>query len=156
MSKADRLLRVSHPGDFAGKSMPRASREIVGDRSGNIANLRKWPCKADSGGSAAMPDCNPVSSLEVFAVIGGKKVLLPADANYVEQDRRGLWYFCNRKPRPKEGHWTPKKPRIAALNDGGYIRALKTATVVPWLDTCQRTVRVLTDANGKARRPAAV
>jgi len=34
---------------------------------------------------------SPDRELEVFAVIEGKKVFLPEDANYIMQDRRGLW-----------------------------------------------------------------
>jgi hypothetical protein len=83
---------------------------------------------------------NNDTELEVFAVIEGKKVFLPADAKYVMQDRRGLWFYCKRKPRPKEGDWTPNKTSISCRTDRGYVRALKTDTVLPWLDTCQRTV----------------
>ena len=92
------------------------------------------------------------SELEVFAVIDGKKVFLPEDANYIMQDRRGLWYYSSRKPRPKEGDWTPNKTSISCKSEGGYVRALKTDTVQPWLDTCQRTVRMA--SRGGARRPA--
>lgn len=89
--------------------------------------------------------------LEVFAVIEGKKVFLPQEANYVMQDRRGIWYYCTRKPRPKEGDWTPNKTSIACRTDGGYVRALRTETRQPWLDTCQRTVKMMADQAG--RRP---
>ena len=90
--------------------------------------------------------------LEVFAVIDGRKVFLPAEAKYVMQDRRGLWFYASRKPRTTEGDWTPNKTSIACLTDKGYVRALKTDTSIPWLDTCQRTVRVVT--RGNERRPA--
>ena len=93
------------------------------------------------------------SELEVFAVIEGKKVFLPEEAKYVMQDRRGLWYYSTRKPRPKEGDWTPNKTSIACLNEGGYVRALKTETVMPGLQTCQRTVRMVGGVRG-GRRPA--
>ena len=89
---------------------------------------------------------------EVFAVIGGKKVYLPDDARYVMQDRRGLWYYSTRKPRTKEGDWTPNKTSIACRTDHGYVRALKTDAARQWLDTCQRTVRMVPSAAG--RRPA--
>jgi hypothetical protein len=101
----------------------------------------------------AVIDVNPGEDLEVFAVIEGKKVYLPPEANYVMQDRRGLWYYCSRKPRPKEGDWTPNKTSIACRNERGYVRALQTDTVLPWLETCQRTVRMVSAASG-ARRPA--
>lgn len=90
---------------------------------------------------------------EVFAVIEGKKVYLPAEARYVMQDRRGLWYYSTRKPRPKEGDWTPNKTSIACRNERGYVRALKTDSVVGWLDTCQRTVRMV-KSPASGRRPA--
>lgn len=94
------------------------------------------------------------SELEVFAVIDGKKVFLPEDANYIMQDRRGLWYYSTRKPRPKEGDWTPNKTSISCKSEGGYVRALKTETIQPWLETCQRTVRMVTGASSADRRPA--
>jgi len=102
----------------------------------------------------AVVDINPGDQLEVFAVIEGKKVFLPPEANYVMQDKRGIWYYSSRKPRPKEGDWTPNKTSIACRHDGGYVRALKTATKTPWLDTCQRTVRMVCGAKGECRRPA--
>ena len=100
----------------------------------------------------ATVDSNPGSELEVFAVIDGKKVYLPEEANYIMQDRRGIWYYSTRKPRPKEGDWTPNKTSISCRSEGGYVRALKTDTVLPWLDTCQRTVRMVSGAG--ERRPA--
>ena len=100
----------------------------------------------------AVLDQNPESELEVFAVIEGKKVYLPPEAKYIMQDRRGIWYYTNRKPRPKEGDWTPNKTSIACRTEQGYVRALKTDPVQPWLDTCQRTVRMA--SRGGARRPA--
>ena len=98
-------------------------------------------------------DSVPENGPEVFAVIEGKKVFLPADAKYVMQDRRGLWYYSSRKPRPKEGDWTPNKTSIACRTELGYVRALKTDTVLQWLDTCQRTVRMIPGNTG-GRRPA--
>ena len=102
----------------------------------------------------AVLDRVPQGGPEVFAVIGGKKVFLPADARYVMQDRRGLWYYSSRKPRPKEGDWTPNKISIACRTELGYVRALKTDTVQQWLDTCQRTVRMVRSKAGGGRRPA--
>ncbi len=93
------------------------------------------------------------AELEVFAVIEGKKVYLPEDANYIMQDRRGLWYYSTRKPRPKEGDWTPNKTSIACRSEGGFVRALKTDAILPWLDTCQRTVKMVA-VEGSQRRPA--
>jgi len=102
----------------------------------------------------AVLDNSPGEELEVFAVIEGKKVYLPEDANYIMQDRRGLWYYSSRKPRPKEGDWTPNKTSISCRTDQGYVRALKTDTLQPWLDTCQRTVRMVMGSVDGARRPA--
>ena len=95
---------------------------------------------------------NPSNGLEVFTVIEGRKVYLPHEANYVMQDRRGLWFYSTRKPRPTEGDWTPNKTSIACLAEQGLVRALKTETVQPWLETCQRTVRILSSHGD--RRPA--
>ena len=95
----------------------------------------------------------PVQGTEVFAVIEGKKVFLPDDAKYVMQDRRGIWYYSSRKPRPKEGDWTPNKTSIACRNEEGYVRALQTEARVEWLETCQRTVRMVRDREA-GRRPA--
>lgn len=102
----------------------------------------------------AVLDRVPENGPEVFAVIEGKKVFLPAEAKYVMQDRRGLWYYSTRKPRPKEGDWTPNKTSIACRTERGYVRALKTDTVLQWLDTCQRTVRMVNTNGGARRRPA--
>lgn len=101
----------------------------------------------------AVVDRVPEQGPEVFAVIDGKKIFLPEDAKYVMQDRRGLWYYSSRKPRPKEGDWTPNKTSIACRNESGYVRALKTDVELAWLDTCQRTVRMVA-SNGGERRPA--
>ena len=92
---------------------------------------------------------NPLDELEVFAVIDGRKVFLPVEANYVMQDRRGLWFYSTRKPRPKEGDWTPNKTSIACRLERGFVRALKTDQSVPWLETCQRTVRIVNDEDGR-------
>ena len=91
----------------------------------------------------AMMEKPSSNELEVYAVIEGKKVFLPVDATYVMQDRRGLWFYCSRKPRIKEGDWTPNKTSISCRTDKGYVRALKTDAALPWLETCQRTVRVI-------------
>ena len=104
----------------------------------------------------AVLDNNPGDELEVFAVIEGKKVYLPPEANYVMQDKRGIWYYSARKPRPKENDWTPNKTSIACRHEGGFVRALITPTKTPWLETCQRTVRLVCGAQGEPRRPADV
>jgi hypothetical protein len=101
----------------------------------------------------AVLDRIPENGPEVFAVIEGQKVFLPAEAKYIMQDRRGLWYYSSRKPRPKEGDWTPNKTSIACRTEHGYVRALKTDNVLQWLDTCQRTIRMVPGVAG-GRRPA--
>ena len=101
----------------------------------------------------AVLDKTPEDGPEVFAVIEGKKVFLPADARYVMQDRRGIWYYSTRKPRPKEGDWTPNKTSISCRTEAGYVRALKTDMSRKWLETCQRTVRMVPGKSG-ARCPA--
>ena len=100
----------------------------------------------------AVVDETPENGEEVFAVIDGHKVFLPSEAKYVMQDRRGLWYYSTRKPRPKEGDWTPNKTSISCRNERGFVRVLKTDTKVEWLQTCQRTVRMV--GFGTDRRPA--
>lgn len=94
----------------------------------------------------------PARDLEVFAVIEGRKVYLPPEARYVMQDRRGLWFYSQRKPRIAEDDWTPNKTSIACVTERGVVRALKTDTRVPWLETCQRTIRVV--SRDGERRPA--
>ena len=101
----------------------------------------------------AVVDQVPEQGPEVFAVIEGHKVFLPEEAKYVMQDRRGIWYFSTRKPRPKEGDWTPNKTSIACKNEKGYVRALQTEARVEWLQTCQRTIRMV-QGKGSGRRVA--
>ena len=96
-------------------------------------------------------DSKQSDGLEVFAVIEGKKVFLPSEAKYVMQDRRGLWFYSVRKPRPKEGDWTPNKTSISCRTDRGFVRVLKTDTNIEWLETCQRTVRIIAGSGGIRR-----
>ncbi len=92
---------------------------------------------------------NVEKDIEVFAVIEGKKIYLPENARYVMQDSRGIWFFCNRKPRISEDDWTVNKTSIACKTDRGVVRALKTEARSPWLDSCQRTVRVVSKGSGR-------
>lgn len=103
--------------------------------------------------TAALDKAHEEEGPEVFAVIEGKKVYLPSEARYVMQDRRGIWYYSTRKPRPKEGDWTPNKTSISCRTEAGYVRALKTEMSRKWLETCQRTVRIVPGKSGD-RRPA--
>ena len=88
--------------------------------------------------------------IEVFAVIDGRKIYLPEEAKYVMQDRRGIWFFCKRKPRISEGDWTVNKTSIACRTNRGLVRALRTDTDSPWLNSCQRTIRVVSRDSGRA------
>ncbi len=78
-------------------------------------------------------------SLEVFAMIAGRKVFLPAEAKYVMQDCRGVWFYSKRKPRISEGDWSANKTCICCQTDSGCVRVLQTESTVPWLETCQPT-----------------
>ena len=93
---------------------------------------------------------NVEKDIEVFAVIEGKKIYLPENARYVMQDSRGIWFFCNRKTRISEDDWTVNKTSIACKTDRGVVRALKTEARSPWLDSCQRTVRVVSKGSGRS------
>jgi hypothetical protein len=77
--------------------------------------------------------------LEVYAIIEGRKVYLPAEAKYVMQDCRGLWFYSTRKPRTSEGDWTANKTGIACRTPEGHIRTLRTDPALPWLKTSQKT-----------------
>ena len=96
----------------------------------------------------------PISgkNIEVFAIIDGKKIYLPEDARYVMQDSRGIWFFCNRKPRISEDDWTVNKTSIACKTTRGVVRALRTEARSPWLDSCQRTIRVVSKGAGRAAK----
>ena len=87
-------------------------------------------------------DNSQSEQLEVYAVIEGRKVYLPAEAKYVMQDCRGLWFYSKRKPRTSEGDWTANKTSIACRNEKGFVRALRTEPLIPWLETSQKTTRV--------------
>ena len=95
---------------------------------------------------------NIEKDIEVFAVIEGKKIYLPENARYVMQDSRGIWFFCNRKPRISEDDWTVNKTSIACKTDRGVVRALKTEARSPWLDSCQRTVRIVSKGSGRSAK----
>ena len=95
---------------------------------------------------------NVEKDIEVFAVIEGKKIYLPENARYVMQDSRGIWFFCNRKPRISEDDWTVNKTSIACKTDRGVVRALKTEARSPWLDSCQRTVRIVSKGSGRSAK----
>ncbi|MFU8764542.1 MAG: hypothetical protein ACNA7T_08470 [Haliea sp.] len=100
----------------------------------------------------AVLGCNQSDELEVFAMIDGRKVYLPEEARYVMQDRRGLWFYSKRKPRLSEDDWTPNKTSIACVTERGCVRVLQTKPAGTWLETCQRTIRMV--ARDGQRRPA--
>lgn len=79
----------------------------------------------------------------VCAVIEGQLIDLPPTAKYVMQDARGSWYWSPRRPRIKEGDWTPNKWPIQPLRpDGRYEPSvIQTPITIPWTDTLQRTIQ---------------
>jgi len=82
-------------------------------------------------------------SAEVYAVVSGIPVELPKKAKYICQDRRGSWFFCMRKPRIKNGDWTPNKVPIQVANSSGtlLVQVLQTPVVGSWKKTLQTTVK---------------
>ena len=78
----------------------------------------------------------------VYAVIDGQIILLPADAKYVCQDHRGSWFYCTRRPRIKDGEWTPNKIPILLKSSRGDLRpsVLQTECRIPFVETLQRTI----------------
>lgn len=75
-----------------------------------------------------------------FAIIEGVPIALPPEAKYVVQDMRGCWFYANRKPRKKEGDWTPLKHPIQINTSQGYQRVLRTDPMVNWEDSIQMIV----------------
>jgi hypothetical protein len=81
-----------------------------------------------------------------YAVIAGERVTLPVDAKFYFQDKRGLWFWSNRKPRVMDNDWTPNKSPVQVNNDEGYDRCLITpicdARKGAWRDSVMRTVNL--------------
>lgn len=77
---------------------------------------------------------------EAYAVIEGVVVKLPKSAKYICQDKRGCWYYCGRRPRIKDGDWTPNKSPIMILNDQGHQRVLITEVKGSWKTTLQMPI----------------
>jgi len=79
----------------------------------------------------------------VYAIIDGIPIALPKDAKYICQDKRGCWFYCARRPRIKDGDWTPNKNPIQLRNDRGHItaRVLITDTKSSWTKTLQSTIK---------------
>lgn len=61
-----------------------------------------------------------------YAVIDGKQIPLPGDARFYFQDKRGCWYWSQRKPRVKGDDWTPNKSPVQVNTSQGYPRCLIT------------------------------
>ena len=79
----------------------------------------------------------------VYAIIEGIPIALPSDAKYICQDKRGCWFYCARRPRIKDGDWTPNKNPIQLHNEKGNItaRVLITNTMASWTNTLQTTIK---------------
>ena len=61
-----------------------------------------------------------------YAVIDGQQIPLPGDARFYFQDKRGCWYWSQRKPRVKGDDWTPNKSPVQVHTAQGYSRCLIT------------------------------
>lgn len=79
-----------------------------------------------------------------FIVIDTVVFRLPAEAKYVMQDSRGSWFWSPRRPRIKEGDWTPNKtPLQRELSNGKFeARVYQTEINRPWQETMQRAIRI--------------
>lgn len=95
--------------------------------------------------AATATDSN-VSPLKKYAVIAGRRVALPVDAKFYFQDKRGLWFWSARKPRVKDGDWTPNKNPVQVNSDKGFDRCLITpmsdARKDAWVNTVMRAVNL--------------
>ncbi|MFA0809542.1 hypothetical protein [Microbulbifer epialgicus] len=80
---------------------------------------------------------------EVYAIIEGIPIALPSKAKYICQDRRGCWFFCTRRPRIKDGDWTPNKVPIQMINESGRLiaKVLITSPNINWTKTLQTTIK---------------
>ena len=89
---------------------------------------------------------NKVKKLKKYAVIAGQSVALPVDAKFYFQDKRGLWFWSNRRPRVMDGDWTPHKSPVQVDNEEGYHRCLITpisdARKETWRNSVMRTVNL--------------
>lgn len=79
----------------------------------------------------------------VYTIIDGIPIALPQDAKYVCQDKRGCWFYCARRPRIKDGDWTPNKHPIQLQTASGQLtsRVLITDPKGPWKKTLQTTIK---------------
>ena len=68
---------------------------------------------------------------------------LPPEAKYAMQDARGSWFWSSRRPRIKEGDWTPNKHPIQPRRPDGTFecKVLQTRINGNWQDTLQQTIR---------------
>ena len=79
--------------------------------------------------------------LEKYALIAGQHVELPTDAKFYFQDKRGCWFWSKRKPRVKDGDWTPNKRPVQVSNENGHHRCLITPSA-SWRDTVMRVINL--------------
>ena len=84
--------------------------------------------------------------LTKYALIAGQHVVLPDEAKFYFQDKRGCWFWSNRKPRVKDGDWTPNKSPVQINNEKGFHRCLITPTNEErrgsWRDTVMRVINL--------------
>ena len=95
---------------------------------------------------ATTQDVDSVSEIKKYAVIAGERVVLPLDAKFYFQDKRGLWFWSKRKPRLMEDDWTPNKTPVQVKTEKGFKRCLKTAPIdsydKAWRETVTRAVNL--------------
>ncbi|WP_045861648.1 hypothetical protein [Teredinibacter purpureus] len=79
----------------------------------------------------------------VYTIIEGIPIALPQDAKYVCQDKRGCWFYCARRPRVKDGDWTPNKHPIQLQTETGRLstQVLITDPKESWKSSLQTTIK---------------
>ena len=84
--------------------------------------------------------------IEKYALIAGQHIELPTDARFYFQDKRGCWFWSTRKPRVKDGDWTPNKSPVQVSTEKGFHRCLITPSTSSrpesWQDTVMRVINL--------------
>lgn len=82
-------------------------------------------------------------SADVYAIIERIPIALPGSAKFIFQDKRGCWFFCSRRPRIRDGDWTPNKTPIQIVNERRQLTAqvFMTDAKPSWATTLQTTVK---------------
>jgi len=70
-----------------------------------------------------------------YVVIANVIVELPSEAKWVFQDKRGLWYWRDKKPRVDGDDWNADKSPVCYVNEKGWTRPVKTPVLQPWQTT---------------------